>query len=487
MTPKGASPERCDSPRIPPRPSRFHFRPHRSADPACVNALATGVRLLLGEIKFPDNVPFAHPMNRRTFLTRSAAALTGAASLHELLAAGEKPKRILLRSSWQTVNIGDIAHTPGVLALLEKHLPDAEVRLWPGKVDNGVEEMLRARFPKVQIVKSPEDLKAAFAECDFLLHGSGPSLVAEKDVARWSRETGKPYGVFGITLPSQGSASTTPTPDSALAKTIAVLSGAKFVYFRDSVSLELAKKKGCASPVMEFGPDGAFATDLRDDAKAGAFLKQHGLEEGKFLCCIPRLRYTPYWTIPEKKAAFDETKHARNEAMKEHDCKPLRDAILAVVRQTDLKMLLCPEDQTQMAVNKEMLFDKLPDNVRARCVWRENYWLTDEALSTYRRSAGLFGHEMHSPIMCIGSGIPAIVCRWAEQTSKGIMWRDIGLGEWLFDLDKEDELANVAPAVLTLAKDPAAAKAKAAKARAFVEQRQRAMVSALAAALPSAK
>ena len=38
--------------------------------------------------------------------------------------------RILLRSSWQMVNIGDIAHTPGVLALLEKHIPGAEVTLW---------------------------------------------------------------------------------------------------------------------------------------------------------------------------------------------------------------------------------------------------------------------------------------------------------------------------------------------------------------------
>src|SRR5438270_6521450 len=126
-----------------------------------------------------------------------------------------------------------------------------------------------------------------------------------------------------------------------------------------------------------------------------------------------------------------------------------------------------------MAVNKEMLLHKLPANVRARCVWREKYWLTNEALSTYRRSAGLFGHEMHSPIMCIGNGIPAIVCRWAEQTSKGIMWRDIGLGDWLFDLDKEDELVRVAPTVLALAKDPAAAKAKAAQAREFVRKRQR--------------
>lgn len=105
--------------------------------------------------------------------------------------------------------------------------------------------------------------------------------------------------------------------------------------------------------------------------------------------------------------------------------------------------------------------------------------LADEALSTYVRSAGLFGAEMHSPIMCIGNGIPAIVCRWAEQTSKGLMWRDIGLGEWLFDLDQDDELARVAPTVLAMAKDPAAAKTKAAKGRAVVEERQRMMTAEL--------
>jgi len=413
-------------------------------------------------------------MNRRTFI-KSAALASIAASVH---AAGKRP-RLLLRSSWQTVNIGDIAHTPGVLALLEKHLPEAEVRLWPSNVGNGVEEMLRARFSRVEIVQGTESLQRAFAECDFLLHGSGPSLVAEKDVVRWSKETGKPYGVFGITFSLTASTTTKPTADSAVANTIAVLSGARFVFFRDSVSLELAKSKGCACPVMEFGPDGAFATDVRDDARADAFLKANGLETGKFLCCIPRLRYTPYWTIPSKKATRDEQKHARNEAMKEHDCRPLRDAIIAVVKSTDLKILLCPEDETQMAVNKEMLLDKLPADARARCVWRESYWLTAEAASTYQRSAGLFGHEMHSPILCIGNGVPAIVCRWAEQTSKGIMWRDIGLGDWLFDFDNEEELKRLPAAVLAMARDPAAAQAKAAKAREFVQQRQRETVAVL--------
>ena len=413
-------------------------------------------------------------MNRRHFLASSLVATLGSIAAQE-----KRPARIVLRSSWQTVNIGDIAHTPGVLHLLEQHLPDAEIRLWPSSVDNGVEEMLQKRFPKVKIIKGREDVLAAFKECDFMLHGSGPSLVAEKDVAHWAKETGKPYGVAGITLPSQGSASTKPTPEKTISETIRLLSGARFVFFRDSKSLELAKAKGCTCPVMEFGPDGAFAVDLRDDSKADAFLKQHQLEDGKFLCCIARLRFTPYWTIPRKKAAFDEKKNTRNESMRDHDAAPLLAAITSVVRETGLKVLLCPEDETQMTVNKELLYDKLPDDVKAKVVWRDTYWLTDEALSTYVRSAGLFGHEMHSPIMCIGNGIPAIVCRWAEQTSKGFMWQDIGLGDGLFDLDQEDQVKAVAPAVLAMAKDPAGAKAKAAKALEIVKQRQAAMMDAV--------
>ena len=413
----------------------------------------------------PNPAPFR--MNRRTFLQTTLTAALGTT----LRAGDSRPRRLLLRSSWQTVNIGDIAHTPGVLALLEKYLPEVEVRLWPSKVDHGVEEMLARRFPKVKIVQG-EAVKAAFEECDFLLHGSGPSLVAEKDVVKWSAATGKPYGVYGITFSERSSTALDGASDAAISETVRVLSGAKFAFFRDSVSLGLAKQRGCTAPIMEFGPDGAFATDLRDDGKAIAFLQEHGLEDGKFLCCIPRLRMSPYWKM-KPGVLLDEKKHALNESKKEHDLAPLRQAIVEVVRQTPMKVLVCPEDSSQMELGKEMLVDPLPEDVRSRVVWRESYWLTDEALSTYVRSAGLFGAEMHSPIMCIGNGIPAIVCRWAEQTSKGLMWRDIGLGEWLFDMDKEDEIPGIVPAVVAIAKDPAAAMAKAAKAREFVQRRQR--------------
>lgn len=409
-------------------------------------------------------------LNRRHFITELSAALAAGVALSGH-AAEKRPARLILRSSWQTVNIGDIAHTPGVLHLLEKHLPDVEVRLWPSSVDNGVEDVLRTRFPKLIIIKTPAEIKAAFAECDFLLHGSGPSLVAEKHVEKWRVETGKPYGIYGITFKTLNE------------QTRVTVDQARFIYFRDSGSLEWAKSNGYKCPIMEFSPDGAFAVDLRNDAAAEAFMSKHGLEQGKFLCCIPRYRFTPYWKI--KKQPFNEEKHARNEAMKEHDHAPLREAIIAVAKQTDMKVLICPEDRSQMEIGKEMLVDKLPDDVKAKIVWRENYWLTDEALSTYTKSAGLFGLEMHSPIMCIGNGIPAIVCRFEEQTSKGLMWRDIGLGDWLFDMDKEDEVARIVPTVLSLAKDPAAAKEKAAKAQAFVNKRFSETMAVVKGCLPT--
>ena len=407
--------------------------------------------------------------DRRQFM--KGAALVSLSLLAPLEGFSDKKNPIvILRSSWQTVNIGDIGHTPGVLTLLEKYIPGAEVRLWPSDVGNGVEEMLRKRFPKLKIIKTDDDKGRAMAEADFMLHGSGPSLVARVTLEDWAK-TGKPYGVYGITFP--GVYGTPDQAKTASPKDIELLNNAKFAFFRDSVSLGIAKEIGVKCPIMEFGPDGAFAVDVKDDTSAISFMKEHNLEEGKFLCVIPRYRYTPWWKIPSKKRVIDVEKDAINQKMKEHDNGPIREAIIAVARQTSMKILICPEDETQMEIGKEMLYDKLPDDVKVKVVLREKYWLTDEAVSTYIRSAGLFGLEMHSPIMCIGNGIPATVGRFAEQTSKGFMWKDIGLGGWLFDMDVPSDVAAITPAVLAIAKDPKSAKKKALKARDFVIKRQR--------------
>ncbi len=68
-------------------------------------------------------------MKRRSLLHSSGLAILGLAVESAFADGGKRPPRILLRSSWQTVNIGDIAHTPGVLSILRQHLPEEVVQL----------------------------------------------------------------------------------------------------------------------------------------------------------------------------------------------------------------------------------------------------------------------------------------------------------------------------------------------------------------------
>ncbi len=110
------------------------------------------------------------------------------------------------------------------------------------------------------------------------------------------------------------------------------------------------------------------------------------LELRKFVCCVPRARYTPYWLL-RSSYPFDPVKDARNQEMFEHDHAVLRSAIELLVRQTDMKVLICPEDLTQMQIGREWIFDKLADDVRARVVCRDTIWLPDEAISVFLRSS----------------------------------------------------------------------------------------------------
>ena len=96
-----------------------------------------------------------------------------------------------------------------------------------------------------------------------------------------------------------------------------------------------------------------------------------------------------------------------------------------------------------------------------------------------------FGLEMHSPIMCIGNGIPALVGRFAEQTSKGFMWRDIGLGDWLFDLDQPGEGDKISSVLLEMLRNKTDSAAKVAAAREVVQARQAATMAMLKSALPT--
>lgn len=402
-------------------------------------------------------------MNRRTFLTTTIAA----AGTAMVLRAQEKPPaRILLRSSWQTVNIGDIAHTPGMLALLEKYRPQAEVTLWPSSVDRGVEEILLARFPKLKIAKSKAEREAALAECDFFLHGSGPSLVGVKELTL-AQKAGKPYGIGGVTL-----------TDVEIKDQRELLAGAKFVFLRDTDSLRAVQASGITGPKIGFGPDATFAIDLRDDNAAAALLKQHNMEPGKFLCAIPRLRYTPYWEIHPERTKPNPERIRINEEFAEKDHAKLRDGITAWVRKTKLRVLLTPEMTYAVPLLKTLLFDKLPDDVKPHVSFMDRYWVTPEACSVYAQAAAIVSMEQHSPIMAIASGVPAVLVRQPTDTRKGRMWYDLKMNDWVFEVDQTSG-AQIAERLVQIGRDLPAARESAARARAAAREYMAAMIAAI--------
>lgn len=362
-------------------------------------------------------------MLRRSFLLGAPA-----------LARPGKP-RILVRSGWQTVNIGDIAHTPGLLALLERHIPEAQVTLWPVELDRGAEPMLKRRFAQLEILRgSLDDVSRQFSRFDLFLHGSAASAggrIAEFET--WRRQVRKPYGYFGVGVTLEGEAAGAPMTE----RLKAVLSQAAFIFTRETASLKNLALAGIQGPEMAFAPDATFSMDLKDESRAAAFLRQSGLKPGAFICAIPRLRYTPYHKI--RKVDWSPQEIERRERVNaqhaEVDHAKLRYAITDWVRNTGGQALLCPEMTYQLELLEPLLWSPLPEDVKRRTAVRRQYWLPDEAASVYRQAAAVVSFECHSPILAAVQGTPCLYLRQREDGIKGQMWQDLGLGDWCLEIE----------------------------------------------------
>jgi len=345
-----------------------------------------------------------------------------------------KNKTILIISGWQDINIGDIAHTPGLLNVLQTFLPDSKLILWKKSTGSEVEEWLGKNFPRVKIihgnvdadhnVSSPEVVDA-FLEADIMIHGSGPSVVGSANLEAWVKATGKPFGVFGTTIQ---------TIDEKLK---ILLQKASFIYTREKASLDVLKNNGIEAPEMKFVPDATFFMHNRDDLRADHFLKEKGLERRKFICVIPRLRKTPYYLIrpenytQEQIASID----ALNNSKKEEDHSKMREAIISWVRTTGNKVLVCPEMTYQVDIMDELLIDPLPSDVKPNVVKRA-YWFPDEAASVYSYAFAVLSFECHSPIISLVNGTPAFYLRQPEDTIKGQMYYDLDLSDWVFEIEQ---------------------------------------------------
>ena len=445
-------------------------------------------------------------MNRRHFI----ASATAAALVSSIRGANAKPPpRILLRSSWQSVNIGDIGHTPGALSLLEKYYPEAEVTLWPGELGHGAREMLIKGYPRLKIAEGSlgadgkpnrPELAKAWAEADLYLSGSGSGFPASNHAVAFQKATGKPVGVFGVSNDPISGIGGKRDPEGgtlanlrerALALPPTTLAGdlrfimdrAAFFFCRDTITRDYLKAQGVKTPVLEFGPDAQLGMHLRDDATAAAYLAAKGLEERKFICVVPRQRYTPYYKIRKTpRTADDDIKDAINHGTDEKDHAKLRDLIISYVRATGNKVLTCPEMTYEIEVAKEFVVDPLPADVKKNVVWRDTYWLPDEAASLYAKALAVVSIECHSPLIALRSGTPTMHVRQPTDTCKGQMYRDIGANDWFFEID-ETSGAQLWSRLEAIHRDPDAARAKVKTIMAGVERLQRRMVDAVRSAV----
>lgn len=375
--------------------------------------------------------------NRRQFLEKAGLLAAGTLLVPQILkAAGRDNPTILLVSGWQDVNIGDIAHTPGLLHVLETYIPKAKIILWKRSRGEDVAALLKRNFPKVQIIygnvdkeRNVEDeaVKAAFGEADLMVHGSGPSVVGASNLQAWHKNTGKPFGIFGVTIQS-----ISPELETLLEK-------ASFIYTRETKSLDVLKNAGISGPDMSFAPDATFFLDIHNENAAKRFLKENGLEEKKFICAIPRLRVTPYYKIREVNWSKERIKEveALNASKKEIDHAKLREAMIAWVRETGNKVLVCPEMTYEVDIMDELLIDPLPDDVKPFVVKR-GYWMPDEAASVYARAHTVLSFECHSPIIAAANGTPFFYLRQPEDTIKGQMYYDLGFSDWIFEIEQTE-------------------------------------------------
>ena len=435
----------------------------------------------------------------RRYVLRAAGALF----FHRSAAAKpDRSPRILLRSSWQSVNIGDVGHTPGALCLLQEHFPEAEITLWPGRLGHGSRELLTKNFPKLKIAEGTLDennkpttpeLSKAWDESDLYLSGSGSGFPAANHAIAFHRITGKPVGVFGVsTDPISGIAKDREAeggtlngirqkalrlpPDHLSADLRYIMDRAAFFFCRDTISRDYLKAQGIKTPIVEFGPDAQLGMRLRDDVRGFAWLREHGLEDGKFICVIPRLRYTPYYKVNNvPRVPTDDVRDAINSGAKEKDHAKLREMIVAYVRKTGNKAMACAEMTYQIELAKEELVDPLPDDVKKKVVWRDTFWLPDEAASIYSKAQAVVSMECHSPLISLHNGTPAIYVRQPTDTCKGQMYRDFGSGDWFFEIDQTSG-GQLWSRLAAIHHNPAMAKSQVRSIMRTVNQRQKHMV-----------
>lgn len=420
--------------------------------------------------------PAALTISRRTFLKASSLAL-GAVALPSFGQSRRTQKTVLLQNAWAVKNIGDIGHTPGTLRFLEQYLPEAKVILWAQRTNPDVDAMLMRRFPQLEIVKGSLSEKngavqKAIARSDFFLRG--PGMGQSTDFMVYCQKIGKPWGLQGQSyFPDMVNG---PGAESR----IALLNSAAFIYCRDSKTIDVLRKAGVKPPVLEFAPDGCFGIDVRDEEKALARMRKHGLEDKKFITIQLRTHSPTSPGVDDSRPQKLNPLHPtpQNIADDTRRAKVYQDLIAMWVKETGWKVVIAPEVEKEMIYNKKFIYDTLPDSLKKHVVNFDSFWNVDEACSFYARAHTVICHEPHTPIMALAMGTPMMHTFSEFHSPKCWMFKDIGLEEWAPEFDSTPA-SKMFETLMGIHRDYPAAQAKVKKAMAYVESRAKSQMTVL--------
>jgi polysaccharide pyruvyl transferase WcaK-like protein len=425
---------------------------------------------------------------RRSFFKLSGTAAI-AASIHLPLTVESSNRKplILLYSGWNTQNIGDQGHTPGTLRFLYDYYPQANITLWLSSTNEETIQLLSRRFPKINyFVQGKIDeqgicdnklLQEAFDSADLVIQNSGMlynSFWKAPTILEACVNTQKPFVCYGQSFDG--------FDNKDLPIMVERLSKAQAIYCRDIESYYYLRKIGARPRILEFGPDGCFGIDLLNEDKGQRFMRSHNLEAGKFISVIIRTntpagnrpKILPEWDIGDKSQnPWDpDDKDAQQTALW---MRKVRELIIQWIRTTGQKVLLAPEVRKEIEYAKYFIYDQLPEDVLPKVVHRQEWWNMDEACSIYRQSRAIVGLEPHSLIMGLAHGVPVIHMFSKRHGLKAWMFRDIGLPEWLVDIDQEPASSAI-DALMNIHGDYPRAKEKVKRSMNYVESRSAEMV-----------
>jgi polysaccharide pyruvyl transferase WcaK-like protein len=374
---------------------------------------------------------------------------------------------ILLLSGWNFYNIGDVSHTPGFIQLANEVIPEAEITVLAASYPEELGRYLDRFHPGTSVVpmefESGTDLSQGllrrFDEADLFVVNAGMTLSFGYRGLSWdrympkvaalmkARSDGIPFGIWAHSFDTMA-----PHADIILGD---ILRDASFLFTRDTDSLDLLDSHGVRAREMGFVPDSAFAFKRTSPETVKAFLGEHSLERDAFLIVVPRLDVDRFRDDDRYLVHAEQTQRW----------------LTHWVETTGKRAMILHEREDGIQRAHDLVYNALGSDVRQMVAFQPTYWMPDQCQYAFERAAVVLSAEMHSVIMALAIGTPAIHTFFKEAGLKQGMMTDIGLDEWLVDQDEsaDGEIENL---IVGIAENPAAATQAVNSAMSLVNELQ---------------